>query len=517
MFLTRREAIKLLAAAVPALRAARAGGRELAHPNVSGGPFQGTRESLAAYRVPDWFRDAKFGIWAHWGPQSAVEFGDWYARNLYIEGSRQYRHHLEHYGHPSKVGYKDIIPLWTAEAFEPDHLLSLYKQAGARYFVSMGVHVDNFDLWDSKHTRWNAVNMGPKRDIVGLFRAAARKQGLKFGVSDHLWCSYKWFSVAHGADRQGPLAGVPYDGADPANVDLYSDCPKVHRELPWNEEGIPEKWKQHWFARIKDLLDQYEPDLVYQDGPIPFGDWGLKLLAQYYNQNARQHGGRVEAVYTCKSRKDAELGICVLDVERGVTDDIWPRPWQTCTCVGNWHYDREAQYKSPKRVIDMLVDIVSRNGNLLLNFPLNGQGTLDEQEMKILDEITRWMRVNGEAIFGTRPWKMFGAGPTVHEQNPDDKYTETGRKDLTAEDVRFTTKGRALYAFFMGWPAGRRLVVAPLAVGSPKVRGRIRQVRLLGFPGKIDWRHDASGLVAQLPAERPSDYACVLKIEGLAV
>jgi alpha-L-fucosidase len=517
MFLTRREAIKLLAAAVPMLRTACAGARESAVPNIASGPFQATRQSLQAYRVPDWFRDAKLGIWAHWGPQSAVEFGDWYARNLYIEGSRQYRHHLKHYGHPSEFGYKDLIPLWTAEAFDPDHLLGLYKKAGAKYFVSLGVHLDNFDLWDSKHTRWNAVRMGPKRDIVGEFRSAARRHGLKFGVSDHLWCSYKWFSVARGSDKRGPLAGVPYDGADPAYVDLFNDCPVVYRDLSWNEDDIPEKWQRHWFARINDLLETYEPDLVYQDGPIPFGQWGLSMVADYYNRNARRHGGRVEAVYTSKSRRDAEEGIAVLDVERGVLDDVWPRPWQMCTCVGNWHYDQTAEYKSPKRIVDLLVDVVSRNGNLMLNFPLRRDGALDERELAILEDLTRWMDVNGEAIHGTRPWKTFGAGPTVHERDPREKYGETGRKDLTARDVRFTTKGKTLYAFFMGWPAERQLTIEPLAVGAPHVKGRVRQVRLVGFPGKINWQHNASGLVVQLPMKRPSHYACALEIKGLDV
>jgi alpha-L-fucosidase len=183
--------------------------------------------------------------------------------------------------------------------------------------------------------------------------------------------------------------------------------------------------------------------------------------------------------------------------------------------VGNWHYDRNVEYKSPKRVIDLLVDIVSRNGNLLLNFPLNRNGTLDDREIEILDEITRWMQVNGEAVFATRPWKIFGAGPTVHERNPNDKYSETGRKDLTAQDVRFTTKGKTLYAFFMGWPDERRLVLAPLATNKPYVAGRIRRVRLLGFPGKLKWTHDASGLVVELPGKKPCEYACVLEIRGI--
>src|SRR5262245_3409666 len=324
MQITRRTSLKLMAGALPAFYIGKALARSESAPAIASGPFQGTRESLEAYRCPEWFRDAKFGIWAHWGPQSAAECGDWYARNLYLQGTRQNRYHVEHYGHPSKVGYKGVIPTWKGDQFDPEHLVQLYKKAGAKYFMSMGVHVDNFDLWNSKHTRWNSVNWGIKKDVVALFRKAARAQGLKFGVSDHLWMAYKWMSVAHSSDKDGPMAGVPYDGADPQYVDLYGDCPRIYRELPWDEDNIPDSWKQHWFDRIKDLMDQSEPDIVYSDGQIPFGDWGLSLVAHYYNQNAKRHRGKVEAVYTSKRVEDSRNGICVFDKERGVVDGIWP-------------------------------------------------------------------------------------------------------------------------------------------------------------------------------------------------
>jgi alpha-L-fucosidase len=508
--ISRREALKILAASVPAFHIA----RSLASAEtVAQRPFMGTRESLEAYRCPDWFRDAKFGIWAHWGPQSAAEYGDWYARNIYIEGSRQYRHHVQRYGHPSKFGYKDIIPTWHGDRFDPDHLVSLYKKSGAKYFMSMGAHVDNFDLWDSRHTRWNAVNMGVKRNVVAEFRQAALKHGLKFGVSDHLWMAYKWMSVSRGSDKNGPLAGVPYDGVDPEYSDLYGDCPRVYRQLPWDEDDIPDKWKQEWSNRIKDLLDQSQPDIVYTDGQIPFGKWGLDLLAHYYNENAKRHGGKVEAVYTSKREEDSETGTCVLDKERGVVEGIWPRPWQLCTCVGKWHYDSEAVYKTPKRVIDMLVDIVSRNGNMLLNFPLPNSGMLDPQELKILEEITDWMALNGEAIYGTRPWKIFGEGGLVKNE-PGVKYNEASLKDFTAAETRFTTKGKPLYAFFMGWPE-KQVTLETLATGKPHVVGKIQKLEMLGHPGKMDWEHNERGLTLQLPEQRPCNHAHVLKIEGL--
>jgi alpha-L-fucosidase len=508
--ISRRRAIKLLAASVPAFQIASAVSKTA--PDLIR-PFNATRESLQAYQCPEWFRDAKFGIWAHWGPQSAAEDGDWYARNLYIEGSRQYRNHVQRYGHPSKFGYKDIIPTWTGERFDPDHLVGLYKKAGAKYFMSMGAHVDNFDLWNSRHTRWNAVKMGIKRDVVAEFRRATLKHKLKFGVSDHLWMAYKWMSVSRGSDQNGPLAGVPYDGVDPQYRDLYGDCPRVYRQLPWDEDDIPDAWKQQWFERIKDLLDQSQPDIVYTDGQIPFGQWGLDLLAHYYNENARRHGGKVEAVYTSKREEDSQNGVCVFDKERGVVEGIWPRPWQLCTCVGKWHYDRTVVYKTPKRVIDMLVDVVSRNGNLLLNFPLPNSGALDAQELQILEAITNWMAVNGEAIHGTRPWKIFGEGGIVKNE-PGVKYNESSLKDFTAAETRFTTKGKTLYAFFMGWPA-RQVTIPMLATQQPHITGKIRKLEMLGHRGKLRWEHDGRGLTLQLPEKRPCDHAHVLKIEGL--
>jgi alpha-L-fucosidase len=514
MFITRRTALKLLAGTVPALRTARAFTLGQSGIEIQSGPFKGTRESLKAYRIPNWFRDAKFGIWAHWGPQSATEHGDWYARNMYIQGQWQYQYHVEHYGHPSKFGFKDIIPTWKADKFDPDYLLGLYKKAGAKYFVSMGVHHDNFDLWNSRHTRWNSVQMGPKKDIVGMFRKSALKHGLRFGVSEHLWITPKWFSVSRGSDKTGPFAGVPYDGADPKYADLYENVKEIYTDLPWNEDGIPESWKRHWFMRIKDLVDQYQPDYLYSDGSLPFEDVGLNLVSHYYNQNAERHHGHVEAVYMSKRPEDCETGTCALDFERGLPDKIWPNPWQTDTCIGNWHYLKGVKYKTPKMIIDMLVDIVSRNGNLLLNFPLPNSGMLDPEELKILDEITRWMAVNGEAIYSTRPWRIFGTGPSTQPSSADAKFNESKRKELTSDDVRFTTKGKTLYAFVMGWPQ-KQTMIAPLGTTAKYAEGRIANVELLGFRGKVEWTQDEAGLKVQLPAGKPSDYAYVLKVNGL--
>jgi alpha-L-fucosidase len=531
MPVTRRDLLKSLAIGIPALQLnpSFAAGKSIVNKKVdnaiSDGPFTGTRASLRTYEIPDWFRDAKFGIWAHWGPQSAIEAGDWYARNMYMQGQRQYKYHVEKYGHPSKFGYKDTIPAWKAEKFDADYLMGLYKKAGAKYFMSMGVHHDNFDLWNSKYNKWNAVNMGPKIDIVGMFGKAARKHGLKFGISDHLWISYKWFSTSKGSDKDGPFAGIPYDGANPQNFDLYGKCEEVfNKRLDWNENWIPETWKKHWFDRMKDLVDNYEPDLLYCDGHMPFEEHGLALLAHLYNTNAAKHGGKTQAVYNSKRPEDtdAKTGICVYDVERGVVDSIWPRPWQTDTCIGDWHYNKErvSKYKTAKTVVDLLIDIVSRNGNLMLNIPLPASGMPDSDELNVLEGITKWMAVNSEGIYSTRPWKIFGAGPQSAITKGDKgavfdnlQFNEKNRKDFSYEDVRFTTKDKTLYAFFMGWPEGSQVVIKPLATNSEQKIGSIENIELLGY-GKVNFTRDEEGLKVALPAQKPCEHAYTLKISG---
>ncbi|HEX4166890.1 MAG TPA: alpha-L-fucosidase [Bryobacteraceae bacterium] len=477
------------------------------------GPFKGTRASLSGYQIPEWFRDAKFGIWAHWGPQSAIEDGDWYARNMYMQGSEQYDYHVETYGHPSKFGYKDTIPAWKAQDFQPAELIRLYKKAGAKYFFSMGVHHDNFDLWNSKYQSWNAARMGPKKDVVGLWREAARNEGLKFGVSEHLWITYKWFSTSHGYDESGPLEGVKYDGANPANFDLYVDSDAVYNKLDWTEDGIPQWWKRHWYMRIKDLVDNYQPDLLYSDGSLPFEDYGLNLVAHHYNLSAQKNGGKAETVYFSKRPQDSTEGIATLDVERGVVDSIWPRPFQTDTCIGDWHYKRGVHYKTPKTVVDLLVDIVSRNGNLLLNFPLPASGSLDLEERDVLAGITNWMSVNSEGIHGTRPWKIFGESPQQPVAEKSSSFNEKNRKDLTIEDIRFTTKGNVLYAFVMGWPK-YQIEIKPLSTGTWLRVGNIQRVELLGQSEPLKFTQSDSGLKIMLPEKPPSDYAVAFKING---
>ena len=510
MALNRRELLKWMGGAGTALALSRFVKAQVA----KGGNYQGTWESLQGYRIPDWFRDAKFGIWSHWGPQSAIEDGDWYARNMYMQGSDQYRYHVETYGHPSKVGYKDLVNDWKAAKWDPEHLMNLYKKAGAKYFVSMGVHHDNFDLWDSKYTRWNAVKMGPKKDIVGLWRDAARKNGLRFGVTEHLWISYKWFAVAHGSDKTGPLAGVPYDGVDPQYADLYHDaeCARLIDKIEWSDNNIPESWKRHYLDRMTDLIDKYQPDLLYTDGHLPFEEYGLKMVAHLYNVSAQLHGGQTEAIYTSKEAMDCAIGTCLLDHERGVSDMIAKNPWQTDTCIGGWHYKRGEKYKTAKKVIDLLADIISKNGNLLLNFPLPNSGELDYEEMVVLKGITEWMALNSEGIYASRPWKIYGEGPSTKVEIKTGNFNEGKRADFTAEDVRFTTKGSTLYAFVMGWPE-KQAVVNALGLGSPQNPGKIGKVELLGHKGELKWKQEDGALKVEMPVENISDVAITLKVE----
>jgi alpha-L-fucosidase len=503
---TRREFLTLAGAAALV-------GPKLLRTTASTPTFTPDLDSLRHYRAPEWFRDAKLGIWACWGPEAVPEMGDWYARQMYIQGHPQYEDHLKRYGHPSKFGYKDLVPLWRGENWDPDRLMQSYKGAGAKYFCAIAQHHDNIDCWNSKFHSWNSVTMGPRKDVIGVWRKAAKKSGLRFGVTEHLGASWNWYGVSKLSDKTGPLAGVPYDGVNPKFADLYHSG-NENSKVEWWYRNVPDSWKQEWFNRIKDLVDSYQPDLLYSDGSLPFGEYGRNLLAHFYNANVRQHEGKLEAVYTCKRSDDGgefAEGMCVQDVERGVQDEIKAEPWQTDTCVGDWYYKREIQYKTPTLVIHMLVDIVSKNGNLLLNFPVRADGTLDSEEEKILESLSEWMSINGEAIHGTRPWKVYGEGPNMEPATSGGAFNEGKRKPLTAEDIRFTSKGNVVNVFILGWPE-KEIVVGALGTASPQMPGKVVNVELLGHKSGLKWTQDAEGLRVQLPSEKPCDHAVTLQV-----
>jgi len=514
------------------------------------GPFQPTWESLVKnYKCPEWFRDAKFGIWVHWSAQCVPEQGDWYARQMYIQGHGQYSYHVKTYGHPSEFGFMEIDHLWKAERWDPEKLMDLYVRAGAKYFVALANHHDNFDAYDSKHHAWNAVRIGPHRDIVGTWAKIARKHGLRFGVSNHSAHAWHWFQTAYGYDGEGPLAGVRYDAATLTKADgrgkwwegldpqaLYTG-PNIkmpdgltsakavadwHQksDRPWTEEppAMNPDFTRNWFLRCQDLVDKYRPDLLYFDntGNLPLGQAGLDIAAHYYNSSMQWHGGKLEAVLNVKGLDEARRPAVVEDYERGSSDVIQPAPWQTDTCIGDWHYNRrlydQHRYKSVGQVVRMLVNVVSKNGNLLLSIPVRGDGTIDGDEVAFLDGMAKWMAVNGEGIFGSRPWNVFGEGPA---KAPGGMFNEN-KITYGAQDIRFTTKGGALYAFLLGWPDEKSAVIKSLATDSAWVAGqKIAEVTLLGYRGKLEWSQDGQGLRVKLPSQQPSEHAVALKITGL--
>jgi alpha-L-fucosidase len=436
---------------------------------IAPGPVQPTWASLkAAYRCPEWFRDAKFGIWAHWSAQCVPEQGDWYARALYVQGQRQYDHHLKAYGHPSKAGFMEIDNLWKAEHWDPERLMELYVAAGARYFIALANHEDNFDCYASRYQEWNSVNVGPRRDIVGTWAAVARAHGLRFGVSNHSSHAWHWFQTAYGYDAEGPLAGVRYDayrltkadgkgtwwdGLDPQElycgpsmvipdgITSIKEARAWHdaHDLPWTEDPPPHNpaFGNKWYYRLKDLIDSYHPDLVYLDNTgLPLGQVGLDIAAHYYNADAAWNGGRLDGVLTAKGLKGEQVGAVTQDRERGMPDAIQAIPFEADTCIGEWHYKRDIVYKTVGHVARILVDAVSKNGTLLLNIPMRGDGTIDDREVAFLQGMARWIAVNGEGIYGSRPWAVFGEGPT---KMPPGRGADAPLP-YTPSDLRFTTK-----------------------------------------------------------------------------
>ena len=468
------------------------------------GPFKPTDESMKQYQYPEWFRDAKLGFWAHWGPQAVPRMGDWYAKKMYMEGSADYKYHLEHYGHPSAFGYKDIIPLWKAEKWDPDKLMELYKKAGAKYFVSMATHHDNFFLWNSKINRWNSVNMGPKKDVVGLWQQAAKKQGLKFGVSEHLGASFNWFQTSHGADKLGPKAGVPYDGTDLNNQDLYHAA-SISDDRAWLTTNPA--WQLEWYRCITELLDNYKPDLLYSDSPMPFGDVGRTLITNFYNKDIIKNNGKLEAIYNCKQ---PSRGLWVQDVERGVLDTISEFPWQTDTSIGDWYYSTGQKYKSAEAIVQMLVDIVSKNGNLLINIVQTPEGDLEPDMLNILDSISVWTAANGEGIYGSRPWQTYG------EKSPEARAVKQGRFNenykFNSKDIRFTTKDGFLYAFCLGTPTSD-IKIMSLGKNSKYKFGAIKSIKMVGSDIKVKWSQEADAMVIKKPSKLPKWPVLGFKIE----
>ncbi|WP_343517689.1 alpha-L-fucosidase [Sphingomonas sp.] len=492
------------------------------------------------FRSPDWFRDAKLGMWSHWGPQCVPEFGDWYGRLMYVQGHPTYEHHLRSYGHPSKFGFMEFIPRWRADKWRPEALVAKYKAAGARYIVSMANHHDNLDMFASTHHAWNTMRVGPKRDIVGTWARAARAAGLRFGVSNHGAHAWHWWQTAYGYDAEGPMRGVRYDafrlrkadgkgkwwqGLDPRL--LYTGPSMVAPDgiagiaamNAWHDahdgqwlETVPASnpgFAPNWLARQKELVEKYRPDLVYMDNyGLPLERYGLEAAAHYYNQSVAASGA-VDVVLTGKKLSAEQRRAITDDVERGFAEGIRAEPWQTCTCIGQWHYDRPLYerkgYKTAKQVIQRLLDVVSKNGNLLLSIPQRGDGSIDDEEEKLLDGMARWMAVNAEAIHGSRPWRRYGEGPA---RTGDGMHNEN-QTAFSARDVRFTTNRGKLYAALMDWPQ-EPVTMASLA------GAQVQRVTLLGG-GPLDLQQTQGGLRITLPPPGPDAFVPMLRIEGSGI
>lgn len=502
---------------------------------VAPGKFEPTWQSLQQYQVPDWFRNAKFGIWAHWGPQCQAEQGDWYARGMYEENSDYYKWHVAHYGHPSKAGFKEVINDWKAQNWDPEKLVALYKRAGAQYFFAMANHHDNLDMWNSKYQEWNSVRVGPKMDIVAGWAAAAKKYELPFGISIHASHAWMFYETAQHADTAGEFKGIPYDGnltkADGKGTwwegldpqELYAQNHTLSTAFNWewsNGSSVPSQaYCEKFYNRTMDLINKFNPDLIYfDDTGLPLyqvSDAGLKLAAHFYNHNMAIHKGKLEAVLFGKVLTEEQKKCMVWDVERGAPDKAQNLAWQTCTCIGDWHYNRNVydqnRYKSAKDVILMLVDIVSKNGNLLLNIPVRGDGTIDEKEIAILEGIAAWMDVNKESIFDTRPWKVFGEGPALDAVNPvKEQGFNEGNVKFSAKDIRYTQKGKVLYATILGVPSEN---ISLKSLGKKTESFKIKKIEMLGCKEKILWKQYSDSLVIQKPKSIPNDIAVVFKIQ----
>jgi alpha-L-fucosidase len=445
--------------------------------------FEPNIQSLGfGYNAPAWFREAKFGIYAHWGVYSVTGQHEWYPRNMYVPGHACNEHHIKTYGHPSTFGYKDLVPMWQAETWDPDAILDSVKRAGAKYFCQCAVHHDNFDLWDSKHHRWNAVNMGPKRDIIAEYRDATQRAGLRWGVTTHLARADQWFQTNKNSDEGGA-----YDGNDPAYWDFY--FPPV----PDGDQGfVSDAHRASWKARLLDLIDNYELDLLYFDGAIPFTgpdnfQTGLDVVAHYYNKSIERHG-QLESVLFIKDTSDYfgpfHCGLYVdrtatLDMEHRSLPDIHYQPWQCDFPIltgGAWSYNPSESLYAAGDILNLMTDVVSKNGCFLLNLPPKPDGTLEARVEERLVEIGRWMELNGDAIYGTRPFHP-----------------------VMQDDLRFTTKGKVLNIIVRHWPDSDKLVIESIHNAAPLT---VKQVTLLGG-GKLSFTQDGARLTIDLPAYEP--------------
>ncbi len=466
---------------------------------ITKGPFQANWASLEKFQAPQWYADAKFGIFIHWGVYAVPGFSnEWYPRNMYRadDKSQVFQHHVATYGPQSKFGYKDFIPMFKAEKYDPAAWAELFRKAGAKFVMPVAEHHDGFQMYASDLSEWNAAQMGPKRDLVGDLAKQVRQQGLHFAASSHR-AEHWWFYES----------GMTFDSdvKDPRYAGLYG--PAQPKRLPGaNSDNQPdEKFLKDWLARACELVDRYQPEVVWFDWWIEepaFAPYLQKFAAYYYNRGAEWKKG-VAINYKNKGFPEKTA---VYDIERGKLDRLRPYLWQTDTSVGlkSWGWIEGEEFRSPDSLIDDLVDITSKNGVLLLNIGPRPDGVIPEQAQKLLLDIGKWLTVNGEAIYGTRPWKIFGEGPT---EVLTGGFTDRKQKSFTGEDIRFTIKGKTIYAIALDWPGPSMLVKSI----DPSIK--VASVSLLGSKSKLKWQQTPEGLSLDLPSEKPGDYAYAFKID----
>ena len=470
-----------------------------------GGPFQPTWESLKTYKVPEWYQDAKFGIFIHWGVYSVPAFGsEWYPRMMYEKGTKEYQHHVATFGPQSKFGYKDFIPRFKAEKFDANAWAELFRKAGAKYVVPVAEHHDGFAMYNSDLSDWSAAKMGPRQDVVGELEKAVRSKGLHFGASSHRIEHYFFMNGGRefDSDVRDPNYAAFYGPAHTGLKDLHNGH--------WGGGHPDPAYLNDWLARTTEIVNKYHPEVIWFDWFIETKEvepWLQRFAAFYYNDAARR--GSTAAI---NYKYDAyPKGAAVLDIERGQLDKPRPEFWQTDTSISvtSWGYIENDTFRSPESLIQQLVDIVSKNGTLLLNVGPKPDGTIPERAQKILLDMGRWLSVNGEAIYGTRPWKIAAEGPTKVVEGA---FNDTATRPYTSQDIRFTTKGNVLYAVALGRPADGKITIKTLADGSVAGLGAISGVQLLGSAATLQWKRDHGGLKIELPAQKTGEYAWVFRI-----
>jgi alpha-L-fucosidase len=463
-------------------------------------------ESLAKHATPSWFEDAKFGIYFHWGVYSVPAYGyEWYSRDMYIEGTPCNKFHNLVWGPPAKFGYKDFIPRFHAEKFNAEEWAQLFRRAGAKFAGPVAEHCDGFSMWDSKVNRWNAARMGPARDVVGEMSRAIRNEGLTFITTFHHQWLWGWY----------PTMNESLDCSDPQYRGLYGPpapgSPFDYTHWPPKTPPPPPEFQDTFIAKTREVIDKYHPSLIYFDSRLDIIDQHrlADLFSYYYNQAEQWHQ---EVTFTYKNT-DVPTGAGILDIERGRLADLATYKWLTDDSIDwkSWCNIQNPDYKSTRRIVTELVDIVSKNGNLLLCIPPAADGVIPQPVVERLEAIGKWLEVNGEAIYGTRPWKIYGEGPThVKAGNFGDEKSV----DFTVEDIRFTSRPKTLYATALDWPAnGRELVIKSLGTRANLLaKGEVAHVSLLGSDAKLTWVQNEEDFRIALPPAKPGDFAYVFKL-----